>query len=87
VIASTFRGIVSRVVDGNLQVGAGVHPGNSGGPITDPTGRVIGVVFSEQATPDQAAVYFIGYGIPIERSEQLWPPPEDGDEGVEQGDE
>ena len=85
--ASTFRGILSRVVDGNLQVDAGVHPGNSGGPITDTQGRVIGVVFSVQATPEQTAVYTIGYGIPIARADQLWPPAVDGDETVAPSDD
>ena len=75
VIASTFRGILSRQVDGVLQVDAGVHPGNSGGPITDSHGRVIGVVFSVQALPDQTAVFTIGYGVPIRDVSQLWPPP------------
>jgi S1-C subfamily serine protease len=65
VIASTFRGILSRVVGGQIQVDAGVHPGNSGGPITDPAGRVIGVVCSVQSLPDHSAVYTIGYGIPV----------------------
>jgi len=77
VIASTFRGILSRVVGGHLQVDAGVHPGNSGGPITDLRGRVIGVVFSVQATPDRQAVYTIGYGIPISAAQAVWPPPAD----------
>jgi S1-C subfamily serine protease len=76
VIASTFRGILSRIVDGSLQVDAGVHPGNSGGPITDPLGHVIGIVSSVQATPEQTAVYTIGYGIPIADAVSLWPPPE-----------
>lgn len=76
VIASTFRGILSRRVDGVLQVDAGVHPGNSGGPITDAAGRVIGVVFSVQALPDRTAVFTIGYGVPIEDASVLWPPPE-----------
>jgi S1-C subfamily serine protease len=75
VIASTFRGILSRIVDGSLQVDAGVHPGNSGGPITDPLGRVIGIVTSVQATPEQTAVYTIGYGIPIADAASIWPPP------------
>ena len=74
VIASTFRGILSRFVDGSLQVDAGVHPGNSGGPITDPLGHVIGVVSSLQATPEQTAVYTIGYGIPIADAASIWPP-------------
>ncbi|GEM_PF-1542006 len=77
VIASTFRGILSRIVDGSLQVDAGVHPGNSGGPITDPLGNVIGVVSSLQATPERTAIYTIGYGIPIADAASIWPPPED----------
>lgn len=77
VIASTFRGILSRVVDSYIQVDAGVHPGNSGGPVTDGNGRVIGVVFSVQALPDQSAVYTIGYAIPIGDARSVWPPPAD----------
>ncbi|MEE2940097.1 MAG: trypsin-like peptidase domain-containing protein [Planctomycetota bacterium] len=73
VIASTFRGILSRNVGGQMQVDAGVHPGNSGGPITDARGRVIGIVESVQAGPDRSAVYTIGYGIPIAEARRLWP--------------
>lgn len=74
VIASTFRGILSRNVGGQMQVDAGVHPGNSGGPITDARGRVVGIVVSVQALPDRTAVYTIGYGIPIANAAALWPP-------------
>ena len=74
VISSIFRGILSRKVGDQIQVDAGVHPGNSGGPITDTSGRVVGVVVSVQALPDQTAVYTIGYGIPIGLASELWPP-------------
>ena len=74
VIASTFRGILSRNVGGQMQVDAGVHPGNSGGPITDAAGRVVGIVVSVQAGPDREAVYAIGYGIPIADANSIWPP-------------
>ena len=43
VIASTFRGIVSRKVQSYLQVDAAIHPGASGGPVIDGAGKVIGV--------------------------------------------
>jgi len=73
VIASTFRGILSRNVGGHMQVDAGVHPGNSGGPITDTLGRVVGIVFSVQAMPDLTALYSIGYGLPIAEVRHVWP--------------
>ena len=76
VISSIFRGILSRKVGDQIQVDAGVHPGNSGGPITDTVGRVVGIVVSVQALPDQTAVYTIGYGIPIAAAAELWPPAE-----------
>lgn len=74
VISSIFRGVLSRKVGDQIQVDAGVHPGNSGGPITDTAGRVVGIVVSVQALPDQTAVYTIGYGIPIHLAAELWPP-------------
>lgn len=80
VIASTFRGILSRNVGGQMQVDAGVHPGNSGGPITDTAGRVVGIVVSVQAGPDREAVYAIGYGIPIGNAATIWPPAPKGKE-------
>jgi len=82
VIASTFRGILSRSVGGRLQVDAGVHPGNSGGPVTNSRGDVIGVVYSVQAMPDHSAVYTIGYAIPISDAELVWPPPSNWPENL-----
>ncbi len=74
VVASTFKGILSRQYEDKiLQVDAAVHPGNSGGPVTDSTGRVIGIVRSVgvhagNITPS------IGYVIPIASLSKIWPP-------------
>ena len=75
VVASTFRGIMSRAVGDFLQVDAAVHPGNSGGPVIDPAGRVIGVVVGQQRVGESGASD-IGYVIPIARARTVWPPPE-----------
>jgi len=75
VIASTFRGIVSRSVGSYLQVDAAVHPGNSGGPLIDRRGRVLGVVVGMQRAGREGASSAIGYIIPIGEAQKLWPPP------------
>jgi len=73
--ASTFRGILSRRLTHWLQVDAAVHPGNSGGPLTDDTGRVIGVVSRVQRIPEGPLATSMGYAIPIAAVARLWPPP------------
>ena len=73
VVASTFKGILSREVGGYLQIDASVHPGNSGGPVTDAAGRVIGIVTRVQATPQGEIANAIGYVLPIADAAKLWP--------------
>ncbi len=75
VIASTFRGIVSRSVGSYLQVDAAVHPGNSGGPLIDRRGRVLGVVVGMQRANREGASSAMGFIIPIREAQTLWPPP------------
>jgi len=65
VIASTLKGILSRRVGPYVQIDAGVHPGISGGPVTDASGKLIGVVCSVQATPKGEIAATIGYALPI----------------------
>ncbi len=74
VLASAFRGIVSRHVEDFLQVDAAVHPGASGGPVIDGQGRVIGVVVGMQATDRfGGASSAMGFIIPIGEAAALWP--------------
>ena len=74
-LASTFKGVLSRVLDEYLQVDAAVHPGASGGPLIDGHGRLLGVVVGMQATDDRASSSAIGYIIPIHSLGLVWPPP------------
>ena len=71
VIASSFRGILSRTVSNWLQVDAAVHPGNSGGPLTDSHGNVIGVVCRVQKISDETIAPDMGYAIPIQEVGRL----------------
>jgi len=73
VIASTFRGIVSRKVQGYLQVDAAIHPGASGGPVIDGAGNVVGVVTAIHPVDREGNASAIGYIIPIAAAEDLWP--------------
>lgn len=78
VIASSFRGILSRTVSTWLQVDAAVHPGNSGGPLTDAAGRVVGIVCRVQRIPEGPLAPEMGYAIPVASVARLWPLPTAG---------
>jgi S1-C subfamily serine protease len=73
VLASTFRGIVSRSVDYYLQIDAAVHPGVSGGPVIDRKGNMIGVITAMQIMDADASYSAIGYVIPIHEVAKVWP--------------
>lgn len=75
VIASTFKGIVSRYAAPFIQVDAAVHPGNSGGPATDANGRILGIVTAVARMPEGGITPSIGYVIPISAVSDVWPPP------------
>ncbi len=79
VIASTFKGIVSRVVGPYVQVDAAVHPGNSGGPAVDRRGNILGVVTRVQRTPEGPYTPAMGYVIPVAALRRVWPPPPGAD--------
>ncbi|MGE3163500.1 MAG: trypsin-like peptidase domain-containing protein [Planctomycetota bacterium] len=72
VLPSVFQGIVSRVVDPYLQIDAGVHPGNSGGPLVDSRGHVIGVVTAVQVVGGGEILSGLGYAVPIRSARLVW---------------
>ncbi|MGE3165584.1 MAG: trypsin-like peptidase domain-containing protein [Planctomycetota bacterium] len=74
--ASTFAGIVSRHVRHYFQVDAAIYPGNSGGPVVDERGRVIGIASATQTLPGKDDLAdSMGYAIPIGSASKVWPPP------------
>ena len=55
-----------RVHDGLIQVDAAVNPGNSGGPLVDRAGRVVGIV-TALVNPTEHDVFIgIGLAVPID---------------------
>ncbi|MFN0058936.1 MAG: trypsin-like peptidase domain-containing protein [Planctomycetota bacterium] len=74
--ASVFSGIVSRVQARDyFQVQAAVYPGNSGGPVLDLDGRVVGIVTAVQRLPGSDSIASdIGYALPITGLRKFWPP-------------
>ncbi len=75
VIASTFRGIISRYVDPFMFVDAAVHPGASGGPLIDGDGELLGIVVGMQATDNYGGVSSaMGVIIPVSEIASIWPP-------------
>jgi S1-C subfamily serine protease len=63
----TFRDPETDVVrEGLIQVDAAVNPGNSGGPLLDGAGRVVGIVTALLNPTDQDVFIGIGLAVPID---------------------
>ena len=68
---SVSRGIISAKRDDYLQTDASLNPGNSGGPLLDANGNVIGVItFRVESTETGRPVTGIGFAIPINAVKQ-----------------
>jgi S1-C subfamily serine protease len=55
-----------RVISGLIQVDAAVNPGNSGGPLLDRSGRVVGIVTALVNPTKQDVFIGIGFAVPID---------------------
>jgi hypothetical protein len=75
--ASVVRGNVRRAFENMFQIDASLHGGNSGGPLIDTRGKVIGIVsavamdFSQGLVPIATPVWDIGLILPITGAVQL----------------
>lgn len=75
--ASVVRGNVRRTFENMFQIDASLHGGNSGGPIIDTRGKVIGIVsavamdFTQGLVPMVTPVWDIGLILPITGAVQL----------------
>ena len=56
----------SQVIDGLIQVDAAVNPGNSGGPLLNRYGHVVGIVTGIINPTDDSFFIGIGFAVPID---------------------
>ncbi len=63
-----------QVLTNMIQFDAAVNPGNSGGPLIDMSGRVVGIV-SGIINPTQDGVFIgLGFAVPIDSASGIFPP-------------
>jgi S1-C subfamily serine protease len=63
-----------QVLTGMIQFDAAVNPGNSGGPLVDMSGRVVGIV-SGIINPTNDGVFIgLGFAVPIDSASGIFPP-------------
>lgn len=69
--ASVTKGSVRRVFDHVIQIDASLHPGNSGGPVIDQDGKVIGIASAIATHGESQILPDFGMVLPIEMAQEL----------------
>ncbi len=62
---------LGRIIQDVIQVDAAIHPGNSGGPLLDSAGRLIGVTTATVA--ENGAPSGIGFAVPVDTVNRIVP--------------
>jgi putative serine protease PepD len=68
---STTESGSETVVTNAIQIDAAVNPGNSGGPLFDAQGRVIGITSSIATTSSQSGSIGLGFAIPVSLADMI----------------
>jgi S1-C subfamily serine protease len=63
-----------QVLDNMIQFDAAVNPGNSGGPLIDMHGRVVGIITGIVNPTGQSVFIGIGFAVPIEAASGIFAP-------------
>ncbi len=70
-LGRTIRSMSDRTIEGVIQTDAAVNPGNSGGPLLDSAGRLIGV--NTQIVSPSGAFAGISFAVPVDTVNRVVP--------------
>ncbi len=70
-LGRTIRSMSDRTIEGVIQTDAAVNPGNSGGPLLDSSGRLIGV--NTQIVSPSGAFAGISFAVPVDMVNRVVP--------------
>ena len=70
-LGRTIRSMSDRTIEGVIQTDAAVNPGNSGGPLLDSAGRLIGV--NTQIVSPSGAFAGISFAVPVDMVNRIVP--------------
>jgi len=70
-LGRTIRSMSDRTIEGVIQTDAAVNPGNSGGPLLDGSGRLIGV--NTQIVSPSGAFAGISFAVPVDMVNRVVP--------------